>query len=310
MDAARIMRMLQTSGGIFSLPQIFTANRNSQCVPAVEHAALLISWEDDDLDVIYELRGLANTFKYEFQFSVECYAIPSINSSMCLERFLNSWLHKSIQNNIPLIVYYAGHGGLDSQSKLTWAAHKSRHGVASPRLNWSDLQAALEHGQSRILIILDCCDAVGAFNHSSPPGSSSGAGVTELIAACGFNDSTDGPGRSSFTNALQKSLLHFSANDGGFSSAELHQKILAQLLQPQTRGKSPLSSATPVHVRLCGDARLPSVAFKGYSRDNCEHWPMLQSLGELVLAIPSLKDVLPLGWKLPLTDGKSVFEGP
>ena len=46
----------------------------------------------------------------------------------------------------------------------------------SPTVQWSGLQNLLEHAESDVLILLDCCAAASSISET-------GSGVTEVIAA-------------------------------------------------------------------------------------------------------------------------------
>ena len=58
----------------------------------------------------------------------------------------------------------------------------------SPEVQWYALQTMLEQAKSDVLILLDCCAAA-----SSATGS--GNGITEIVAACGFETWAPGVGR-------------------------------------------------------------------------------------------------------------------
>ena len=74
-------------------------------------------------------------------------------------------------------------------------------------------------------------------------------GVTELIAACGFESTAPGPGPNSFTAALTTCLLNFYASEIPFSVSELFSKVLARLRNTGIRN----NTATPVHSTLNSD---------------------------------------------------------
>ena len=62
-------------------------------------------------------------------------------------------------------------------------------------MQWSGLQTMLEQAASDVLILLDCCAAASSA-------ADAGKGVTELLAACGFETWAPGVGEHSFTRSL------------------------------------------------------------------------------------------------------------
>ncbi|KAF8848024.1 hypothetical protein BDZ45DRAFT_606554, partial [Acephala macrosclerotiorum] len=84
-------------------------------------------------------------------------------------------------------------------------------------VKWGGIQTILEESPSDILVLLDCC-ASGTANASE------GNGVNELISACAFNETANGVGPYSFTNALVTELKLLS-NKPSFSVGELYKKI-------------------------------------------------------------------------------------
>ena len=78
----------------------------------------------------------------------------------------------------------------------------------------------LEQAKSDVLILLDCCAAASST-------ASSGSGITEVIAACGFESMAPGVGQHSFTRSLIDELK-FLSRGVPFSAALLHNKILSR----------------------------------------------------------------------------------
>jgi hypothetical protein len=106
----------------------------------------------------------------------------------------------------------------------------------------------LEEAQSDVLILLDCC-AGGAVNTLE------GNGVTELIAACGYNAIANGVGQYSFTNALILELLELS-NKPSFSVSYLYNNIFTRI-----QGRMPEDGRErhppPIHLVLTQESQLP-----------------------------------------------------
>jgi hypothetical protein len=92
----------------------------------------------------------------------------------------------------------------------------------TPTLPSGGVQQLLEEAESDVLLLYDSC-------HSSHPAVSiSGQGVTEVIAACGFETQAPAVGPHSFTNALIRELEE-AFTGPPISVAELHGKVIGSL---------------------------------------------------------------------------------
>jgi len=135
---------------------------------------------------------------------------------------------------------------------------------------WSPLQTQLERCSADVLIILDCCYASGAL-YITPPSSSSissrptqafKSGTTELIAASSFDTVTPSPAGPSFTPLLCTELEALAREGQLFSVAELHKRLLANIIKQRTNLLSRVfiyPSQSPIYVRLVGGAEVPSI---------------------------------------------------
>lgn len=84
------------------------------------------------------------------------------------------------------------------------------------------MQQLLEEAESDVVLLYDSC-------HSSHPAVSiAGQGVTEVIAACGFETKAPAVGPHSFTNALIRELEECFAGQP-ISVAELHGRVISSL---------------------------------------------------------------------------------
>lgn len=72
--------------------------------------AILLCWEDDDLNVRPEVDRLQELFKKDFNFQTRIYLIPSESPSAQLQFELAAFVKAfSLQKKSLTIVYYAGH---------------------------------------------------------------------------------------------------------------------------------------------------------------------------------------------------------
>jgi hypothetical protein len=88
---------------------------------------LQIQWEEHDLtiadeDAVNDLKILfQDTFGFE---SVESFRIPSQRSYKALEARLQEFKQQYSSEQSLLVVYYSGHGFLDSQNRMHWSAKR------------------------------------------------------------------------------------------------------------------------------------------------------------------------------------------
>jgi len=116
-------------------------------------------------------------------------------------------------------------------------------------VNWSGIQHALEEAESDVLLLLDCC-ASGTTTGNTD----GGHGVTELVAACGFNSSANPVGPDSFTRALITELGLLS-RVGPFTIGMLFSRILCRAQNWMPMGREVQKAA--LHIVLTQDKRLP-----------------------------------------------------
>ena len=92
----------------------------------------------------------------------------------------------------------------------------------SATLPWYGLQTSLEQADSDVLVLLDCCAAASCTGGS-------GNGITEVIAACGFETWAPGVGEHSFTRSLISTLEDWEDRHPPLSGAVLHSEILSRI---------------------------------------------------------------------------------
>ncbi|PMD66828.1 uncharacterized protein K444DRAFT_624299 [Hyaloscypha bicolor E] len=218
--------------------------------------ALLIRWEDGDLDFDWAINGLREVFKDQFGFHlVSSFKIPSNRPYEALESKLQYFKEAHSSKSRLLIVYYIGHGYLDLQNRMHWCATSSRD---SPTLDWYALQVGLERTESDVLILLHACCSAGASNLSHEPKLNRG-GRTEIIAACSFKSTTSD---ASFTKTLIGELKRMAQNDSNFGEC-----ISATLPDGDDPGIMLISNdsfSTPVYISLSNDFRQASIPIKRF----------------------------------------------
>ncbi|KAI9803615.1 MAG: hypothetical protein M1826_004956 [Phylliscum demangeonii] len=85
---------------------------------------LLLSWTEDDLGVAEELAVLRQVLQEDYRYSVEEYTIPSAKSHNTLQDRLREFTREYEKSDSLLIVYYGGHGYLDSSRKHIWLCNQ------------------------------------------------------------------------------------------------------------------------------------------------------------------------------------------
>jgi hypothetical protein len=86
---------------------------------------LLLEWEEDDLGVSRAVNDLRIVFEDTFGFEpVEYFKIPLRRSHNALEARLQEFKQQNSSKQNLLIVYYSGHGFLDLQNRMHWAAKR------------------------------------------------------------------------------------------------------------------------------------------------------------------------------------------
>jgi len=79
--------------------------------------ALLLRWDEDDLDVSWEVEDLEKVFK-SYGFSTELWLIPSEMSHLELMIKVGSFVRDHQSPDTLLVVYYGGHASINKASSL------------------------------------------------------------------------------------------------------------------------------------------------------------------------------------------------
>src|SRR6266516_3644906 len=93
-------------------------NKNSTRYSGV--FALLLSWEEDDLNVITEIKALKEVFNKLYGFVTEEWKIPSDDSHGELGDRLRKFTKAYAKDDSLLIIYYGGHGFLNKARQSVW----------------------------------------------------------------------------------------------------------------------------------------------------------------------------------------------
>ncbi|KAH7336047.1 hypothetical protein BKA65DRAFT_562927 [Rhexocercosporidium sp. MPI-PUGE-AT-0058] len=209
----------------------------------------LIRWAEDELNIKPELDALHDTFSTLYGFNTEIWLIPSTASQIQLTSMTCTFLQKFDEEGNLFIVYYGGHGTINSARQNQWWCTRQPD---SPFVDWSAIQTLFGTARSDVLILLDCCAA------ASSAAGGMGTGTMEAIAACGWEMRAPPPGEYSFTHTLIE-VLEDWAGKKPFSAAMLHTEVLFVLKQKRPErgrdGRRLEWCATPVHWVYTADPR-------------------------------------------------------
>lgn len=86
-----------------------------------EVQVLLIRWEEDELEVEWEMEELRKVFRDMYGFSTEQFLIPTQNSHRKLNHKALSFVEEHEKEDMLLLVYYAGHGVINKARQSTWS---------------------------------------------------------------------------------------------------------------------------------------------------------------------------------------------
>ncbi|KAH9213151.1 hypothetical protein DL95DRAFT_410511 [Leptodontidium sp. 2 PMI_412] len=207
-----------------------SSSYSSSSYPYNGICAIIISWDEDDLDIFEELLGLQAAFQSLNFTSVKMFSIPSKDSFSTLLVELQAQKLKASADGSLLVVYYGGHGRLSTNRRLRLTANREPR---SPSIDWISMQAILECADIDVFLILDCCNASAAASsfEQDLEDSPEPTNRFEILAGCGFDSVTRGAGRYSFTNALKTELFEQSQRGGIFSVSQLYQWLHAKMIR-------------------------------------------------------------------------------
>lgn len=100
-----------------------------------EVEVLLIRWEEDELEVEWELNELHKVFRDLYGFTTEQFLIPSQNSHRKLNLKALRFVEEHENEDTLLIVYYGGHGVINKARQSTWSWYEQYPSWIA-RANW------------------------------------------------------------------------------------------------------------------------------------------------------------------------------
>ncbi|KZM21040.1 uncharacterized protein EKO05_0011167 [Ascochyta rabiei] len=240
----------------------------------VQVAPLIIRWDpeiDDYRDGHNkEIEDLNRVFaRFGFSSSTELRLNPKVRKpQFALNSAISEHISAHDGQNKLMIIYYTGHGILDSsdgEKRLLLAARRNedeqQEGNSLAVAYWHKAESPLldEDIEGDVLTILDCCfasDAQKGRHHSRR--------IYDLLAACPKGGNTPAPGEFSFTRSLINTLDRLWA-------ADPDQRILTtRLLEEITRNSG---GQAKLHDRLYKDdgRHVQLRPIDGQSKEQTQH---------------------------------------
>ncbi|KAK4449006.1 hypothetical protein QBC34DRAFT_380855 [Podospora aff. communis PSN243] len=183
---------------------------------------LMMSWENDDLEVETEMKPLASVFQGLYQFDTEIWRIPLRRSGAELSRKIANVVRTEGQHGNLIIFYYGGHAKANEHvaGRPVWFANRSTN---SPFVRSSLMHTELEKAACDILLLYDCPHAV------QPGETFTGKGMIQTLAASPLDSSSaTADTHHSFTPSLVQELAHAAHSSEPLSVVELHRRLISR----------------------------------------------------------------------------------
>lgn len=198
-------------------------------------AVLIIKWADelDELKTGGEAQELKALFQNRFNYHTDIVALhvgtkPQLQLDYHVSGFIRD--HDGPENL--LIVYYTGHGVYNEDRKCLELTGSLRNNPVlygrglrkNARASWTKAEDQLRHEdvESDVLTILDTC-----YSSNFAKSGKEGQKKFELLSACAIDQTTEAPGKNSYTRALIDALKELQDQDpeGQISTFRLYQRI-------------------------------------------------------------------------------------
>ncbi|KAF4634491.1 hypothetical protein G7Y89_g3616 [Cudoniella acicularis] len=206
---------------------------------------LLTNWDSEDLGVCKEVQPLEQVFAELYHFDASKYYIPDQQPTTALYDRVRKFIN-NVAPDVLLIFYYAGHGSIDeARINASVGGNKSVVQRFPPALSNLFSKKRL----SAVALSHDACSSADTAYTKPSYHYSPNKSITELVAACRFDNTALGVGQNSLTAAPIEVLRDLFKKEIVFSISVLHNKVLAKLRNTRPRSKK----ATPVHNTLTSE---------------------------------------------------------
>ncbi|KAF1939946.1 hypothetical protein EJ02DRAFT_407390 [Clathrospora elynae] len=223
----------------------------------VKVAVLVLRWHEDidDYAAGHTTERLKDLFSGRLGYSYKEVKLGTQkNPQNTLRTAISNHIDEHDGPNNLLIVFYTGHGLV----QLTRGKTKTQKDRFFATAYWNTAEEPFleKSTEADVLAILDCCFASNAHK-----GQSNERRTYELLAACGKDDTTPGPGTNSFTNAFIQTIEKLLDQDscGSFTTTKLLDEMNGR--QPRPKLLNRLHKDDNRHVHL---ARLD----ESYAKEN------------------------------------------
>lgn len=182
---------------------------------------LLLCWQDDDMDAwTQEIHKLEDIFQKRYNYEVHQYRIPSEKADTATHKRVADFAHQYDGPNNLTILYYGGHGWAED-NRLKLYAKCEGNGDGDPSTFFDGVVWSLQHCDTDVLIITDCCFASLAFSRVEV-----GKRKFELLTATGPTQEAHAPQNpSSFTGKLCTTLRELANISDSFTTSKLYREL-------------------------------------------------------------------------------------
>ncbi|KUJ13082.1 uncharacterized protein LY89DRAFT_737977 [Mollisia scopiformis] len=188
---------------------------------------LALSFENHGLAETHrqEINKLLDTFQYRYNYTVTDFRIPEngsqVDSENAICKEIMSYKNGSANFGPSLLwVYYGGHGGHGGFSGGEFCLEGDTvPGTDMNIVRWAPIRNALASLYCDVIVVIDSCESGAAYDPNlelRPNGYR-----MDLLAACGTDKTTKGPGDFSFTKSIDDNLNQMADGDYRISLHDL-----------------------------------------------------------------------------------------
>ncbi|CAK4034149.1 Hypothetical predicted protein [Lecanosticta acicola] len=183
--------------------------------------ALLLCWQDDDLEAwTREVVRLGSIFKEQYSYDVHQFRIPSDRAVTATHKRVADFAHQYDGPNNLMILYYGGHG-FKEDNRLKLYAKMEGNGDGDPSTFFDGVVWSLQHCNTDVLVVTDCCHAALAFSRVEV-----GKRKFELLTATGPTQFAYTPtSPMSFSAKLCDTLEDLAAKRTSFTTSKLYREL-------------------------------------------------------------------------------------
>ncbi|CAG7940932.1 unnamed protein product [Penicillium salamii] len=201
-------------------------------------SVLIFHWENDDLNIITGENRLVDIFCRVYDFQMETFTIPLVDSQFALLLHLRTWFDNNQGKNVLRIIVYSGRARNAGTTAFRWelAGRTDRHGaLQGPRLSWWAVREFLREFAGDTCYVFDC-HLAGSLVLGDDDGD-------ELLVSRGSNAIASSSDSWPFSKALVDTLSDLDGRPA--TLAQIYTKLSHWAQQTQ-------AVSCPIHVPKLG----------------------------------------------------------